>query len=91
MSTLGEYYLSLDRLNDAERRSFAEGRLVVLYQGSAGTSLCSAYHPPQFVRESLGQNFEFVSFRPAADDGRHDLHLLRKPADIGATRQARTG
>jgi len=90
ISTLGEYYLSLGRLTDAERRSFAEGQLVVLYERSPGTSLCSAYHPPGFVRDSLGQDFDFVSFRPAADDGRHDLHLLRKSTDIGATREART-
>jgi SAM-dependent methyltransferase len=86
ISTLGEYYLSLDRLNEAEQHSFAEGNLVVLYQESAGTSLCSAYHPPQFVRETLAKDFDFVSFRPAADDGRHDLHLVRKPTGIGATR-----
>jgi hypothetical protein len=88
ISTLGEYYLSLDRLNDEEQRSFSNGNLVVLYEESAGTSLCSAYHPPQFVRESLAKNFDFVSFRPAADDGRHDLHLVRKPAGIGARRSA---
>jgi SAM-dependent methyltransferase len=88
ISTLGEYYLSLDRLNDEEQRSFSDGNLVVLYEESAGTSLCSAYHPPQFVRESLAKDFDFVSFRPAADDGRHDLHLVRKPTGIGATRSA---
>jgi SAM-dependent methyltransferase len=88
LSTLGEYYLSLDRLNDAERHAFANGNLVVLYEQSAGTSLCSAYHPPQFVRDTLARDFELVSFRPAGDDGRHDLHLLRKPVDIGATSSA---
>ena len=88
ISTLGEYYLSLDRLNDDEQRSFAAGNLIVLYEESAGTSLCSAYHPPQFVRDNLAKDFEFVSFHAAADDGRHDLHLVRKPAGIGATRSA---
>jgi SAM-dependent methyltransferase len=80
MSTMGEYYLSLDRLTAAERESFSNGNLVVLYGSSAGTSLCSAYHPPAYVREKLASEFEFVSFRPAAVDGRHDIHLFRKPA-----------
>lgn len=78
-STLGEYYASRNRLTALERESFARGELVVLYERSAGTSLCSAYHPPEYVRRELAPNFEHVAFRAAADDGRHDIHLLRKP------------
>jgi SAM-dependent methyltransferase len=78
-STLGEYYASRNRLTADERAAFEEGRLVVLYERSAGTSLCSAYHPPAYVRDELAQDFEHVAFRPAADDGRHDIHVLRKP------------
>jgi SAM-dependent methyltransferase len=81
MSTLGEYYLSLERLNVSERESFMNGNVVVLYEGSAGTSLCSAYAPPQYVHETLGRDFELVVFRPAADEGRHDIHLFRKHAN----------
>jgi SAM-dependent methyltransferase len=77
-STLGEYYVSRNRLTEDERESFASGNLVVLYESSAGTSLCSAYHPPEYVRRELASGFLYVTFRPAADDGRHDLHLLRK-------------
>lgn len=80
VSTLGEYYASLDRLTESELRSFANGELVVLYERSAGTSLCSAYHPPAYVHRNLASGFDLVSFRPAAVDGRHDMHLLRKPA-----------
>jgi SAM-dependent methyltransferase len=79
-STLGEYYASLDRLTESERQSFLNGELVVLYEASAGTSLCSAYHPPEYVRRELAADFELVSFRPAADEGRQDIHLFRKPA-----------
>jgi SAM-dependent methyltransferase len=79
-STLGEYYASRNRLTAAERASFEQGNLVVLYERSAGTSLCSAYHPPEYVRRELARGFDYVAFRPAADDGRHDLHLLRKPS-----------
>jgi SAM-dependent methyltransferase len=78
-STLGEYYASRNRLTPAERASFDAGKVVVLYERSAGTSLCSAYHPPEFVRSELAQELEHVSFRAAADVGRHDVHLLRKP------------
>ena len=79
ISTLGECYASRNRLTASECQSFSEGNLVVLYERSAGTSLCSAYHPPEYVRRELAKNFEHVAFREAADDGRHDIHLLRKP------------
>jgi SAM-dependent methyltransferase len=79
ITTLGEYYLTRNRLSDAERQRFLDGEVVVLYEGSPGTSLCSAYHPPEYVQRELAADFELVSFRPAADEGRHDIHLLRKP------------
>jgi SAM-dependent methyltransferase len=78
-STMGEYYLTLQRLTESERRSFETGNLVVLYEGAPGTSLCSAYHPAAYVREQLAVGFDTVAFRPATEDGRHDMHLLRKP------------
>ena len=78
-STLGEYYASRDRLTPDERRSFDAGNLVVLYARSAGSSLCSAYHPQAYVERELARGLHAVGFRPASDDGRHDLHLLRKP------------
>jgi SAM-dependent methyltransferase len=84
ISTLGEHYASLDRLSEHELEAFRAGELVVLYERSSGTSLCSAYHPPQYVRDRLARDFELVSFLPAADDGRHDLHLLRKPSAAAA-------
>jgi SAM-dependent methyltransferase len=79
ISTLGEYYASRNRLTAAEREAFEQGKPVVLYERSAGTSLCSAYHPPEYVRHELAQGFDYVAFRAAADDGRHDIHFLRKP------------
>jgi SAM-dependent methyltransferase len=86
ISTMGEYYLSLKRLNDAERKAFEEGNVVVLYEGSPGTSLCSAYHPPSYVREQLAAKFETVDFRAAVVDGQHDIHLLRKPTSAATAR-----
>jgi len=83
-STLGEYFVSRNRLTEEERSSFASGNLVVLYEGSAGTSLCSAYHPAEYVARELARDLEAVTFRPAADDGRHDIHVLRKPSNVAA-------
>ena len=79
MSTMGEYYLSRQRLSQSEREAFGRGELVVLYERSAGTSLCSAYHPPEYVHERLAGEFDLAAFRPSADGGPHDIHLLRKP------------
>jgi SAM-dependent methyltransferase len=84
-STLGEYYVSRNRLTDDERRSFESGNLVVLYEGSAGTSLCSAYHPPEYVTRELAGELDPVTFRAAADDGRHDIHLFRKPTSTAVS------
>jgi SAM-dependent methyltransferase len=81
-STLGDYYASRNRLTQRERESFAAGNLVVLYETSAGTSLCSAYHPPAYVQGELAGQLDYITFRPAADDGRHDLHLLRKAGAV---------
>ncbi|PWU24684.1 MAG: hypothetical protein C5B48_05135 [Candidatus Rokuibacteriota bacterium] len=78
-STLGEHYLTLDRLTESEQQTFAEDELVVLYEGSPGTSLCSAYHPVEYVRRRMAGDFEVLEQRPAADDASHDLHLFRKP------------
>jgi SAM-dependent methyltransferase len=79
ISTLGEYYASRKRLSESERARFADGELVVLYERSAGTSLCSAYHPPEYVRDTLARGLDVVAFRPAVAGGGHDVHLLRKP------------
>lgn len=85
-STLGEYFVSRNRLSDDERRSFDQGNLIVLYERSSGTSLCSAYHPPEYVQRELAAGFDVVAFRPAADDGRHDIYLLREATTAtGAT------
>lgn len=80
MSTMGEYYLSRARLSESEQEAFRRGELVVLYERSAGTSLCSAYHPPDYVQRRLATDFELATLRPAADEEPHDFHLLRKPA-----------
>jgi SAM-dependent methyltransferase len=77
-STLGDYFVARDRLTADEQRAFENGELVVLYEDAPGTSLCSAYHPREWVAHELAQGFDVVGFRSAADDGHHDIHVLRK-------------
>lgn len=86
--TLGDYYLSLERLTPSEQDSFRAGHLVVLYEGSPGTSRCSAYHPRDYVVGTLAAELELASFRPAADEARHDLYLFRRPAEAAEAARA---
>jgi len=78
-STLGEYYAGLDRLTDAERQSFDDGRLVVLFEEHAGESFCSAYHPRAYVEQTLSDGFVYAGYRAGGDDEEHDMHLVCKP------------
>jgi len=78
-STMGEYYAALKRLTDSERKAFRDGQLVVLYEGSVGTNVCSVYHPREYVNGTLAAEFEPVLFRPAIF-GRQDVYLFRKLA-----------
>jgi hypothetical protein len=71
---------ALDRLN--RLRLARPG--VRLYEVRAASlreweSLCSAYHPPEYVHRRLAEGFELLSFLPAADEPQHDLHLFREP------------
>lgn len=79
ITTHGEHYSS--SLPVSERARFASGQLVVRYEEVAGTNLCAAYHPPQYVREHLARSLDIVDFRPEAAHGNpyQDLVLLRKP------------
>jgi SAM-dependent methyltransferase len=86
-STLGAHYASLDRLSQPELEAFGRGELVLLYESGSGTSLCSAYHPSEYVRDHLASGFELVAYLPTADEGRHDLHLLRKPASPAGAKE----
>jgi SAM-dependent methyltransferase len=78
-STLGDYYVSLDRLRPAERQRFEHGELVVLFEEHAGENFCSAYHPRSYVEGTLADGFEVVGHEPGTDAEQHDMHLLRVP------------
>jgi SAM-dependent methyltransferase len=78
-STLGDYYVSLDRLRPDERERFERGELVVLFEEHAGENFCSAYHPRSYVERTLADGFEVVGHEPGTHAEQHDMHLLRVP------------
>jgi SAM-dependent methyltransferase len=75
VSTMGEYYAGLRRLTDSEREAFRNGQVIVLYEGSVGTNLCTVYHPREYVDGTLAAELEPVLFRPAIF-GRQDICLF---------------
>jgi len=80
ISTHGEYYL--EQILPESRQKFRAGQCVVQGGEHAGTNICSAYHPPQYVRDHLATEFEIVDFVPKGALGNpwQDYWLLRKPA-----------
>jgi SAM-dependent methyltransferase len=77
LSLHGAHYLS--RLNEQERRQFFDGNLVTRYSSSAGTNLCSVFHPETYVRTHLTEGFDVVDFIPEGARGnpRQDAWLFR--------------
>jgi SAM-dependent methyltransferase len=78
LTTHGERYR--ERLTPAERAAFERGSLVVHWPEGAGTNLCSAFHPPSYVKERLAAGFDVAEFVPEGAKGNphQDLYLLRK-------------
>jgi SAM-dependent methyltransferase len=79
VTTHGEHYLGM--LADEERRAFERGELVIRDEDAAGSNVCGAYHPPQYVRDILAQGLELREFVPKGALGSpwQDVYLLRKP------------
>jgi SAM-dependent methyltransferase len=68
-----------DAMNDAERKRFDAGEVVVQNDRYAGRNLCAAFHPERYVRERLAGDLDVVEFVPA--DGAvltQDATILRK-------------
>jgi SAM-dependent methyltransferase len=78
LSTHGTAYA--DRLDAAERARFESGELVVRWPEAAGTNLCAAYHPPQYLPR-LAHGLQQLEFVPEGARGNphQDLSLFRKP------------
>jgi SAM-dependent methyltransferase len=80
VSTHGEAYA--DRLSHEERERFLSGEAVIHRSRVAGTNLCTAFHPANYVRARFTRDFELLEHTPAAVGARvrdHDLAVLRKP------------
>ena len=79
LTTHGERYR--ERLAAEERAAFDAGRLVVRWPEGAGTNLCSAFHPPSYVKERLATRLDVAEFVPEGATGNphQDLYLLRRP------------
>lgn len=78
MTTHGEYYLR--QLTPDQQQQFRDGRVVVLHEESAGTNVCGAFHPEQYVRNTLAEGFRVVDFVPQGATGNphQDVFLLKK-------------
>jgi SAM-dependent methyltransferase len=76
-STHGDFYIP--SLQPAEREAFAAGKLVVRYEGAAGTNLCAAFHPRAYVERELLSDLALVDMVPEGAKGnpRQDLYLVR--------------
>jgi SAM-dependent methyltransferase len=79
LSTHGERYF--ERLTPAEQDVFRRGEVVVRFEQVAGTNLCTAFHPPAYVREWLGADLDLVAEIPEGAKGNphQDVFLFRKP------------
>jgi SAM-dependent methyltransferase len=63
MTTHGEPYARM-YLSAASQRRFEEGLLVVHDEELAGTNECGAYHPRQYVAETLASDFDVIEHIP---------------------------
>lgn len=69
------------QLSQRESKRFYEGKLIVQGENLAGTNLCTAYHPRQFIHEKLASEFLIVDFVEEGAKGNpfQDMFLLKKP------------
>lgn len=81
----------LKPLDDAERRRFEAGDVVVKWARYAGSNWCAAFHPEAYVRRVLAREFEVLDFVPADPGGEmsQDVSLLRKPLSVPGCVEAR--
>jgi SAM-dependent methyltransferase len=78
LSTHGEHYVP--RLTGDERERFEAGEVVVRWEEVAGTNLCTAFHPPSYVRDRLAAGFEPLDFvaEGAKGNPHQDLFVFRR-------------
>src|SRR5262245_10688741 len=80
LTTHGAGYV--DRLEPGERSRYEAGEVVVRWPSTAGTNLCTTFHPESYVRTRLAPELELLELTPEAGTpgGRgQDLVVFRKP------------
>lgn len=70
----------LIRTTPSEQERFRSGELVVVDGGYAGTNMCGAYHPEDYVRRNWSRYFRILDFLPEGAKGspRQDLYVLER-------------
>lgn len=79
VSVHGEYHV---RDYPEETRSrFAAGEMIVFAAEVAGTNVCTAFHPPDYMNSRFAPGFALVGsiLEGALGNPRQDLYLFRKP------------
>ena len=72
----------VDLLGPDERSRYEEGEVVVRWPSTAGTNLCTTFHPEAYVRTRLAPELELVELIPeggTTGGRRQDLVSFRKP------------
>lgn len=72
---------TLERIVEPDLRArYQRGELAVRFGREAGSNLCSAYHPPAYVRRLLAPAFEYVTAEHGGMPGfgLQDAYLARK-------------
>ncbi len=80
-TTMGNSFRS--HLTDPERARFADGELIVHFPKSAGSNMCSAYHPRPYAERLLdGAGLTLLDALPAGEGSPYpqDMWLAAKPA-----------
>ena len=74
----GDHYLPA--LNENEQAAYRRGDLVVKKSLQEGSNNCAAFHPHEYVRNTLAKDYSIVAFRPegALGNPSQDLYLLKK-------------
>jgi SAM-dependent methyltransferase len=77
ISTHGDSYS--ENYTKKQQEEYKNGKLVVRFDDSEGTNLCSTLHPEHFIKEKLARKFKLIDFVPSGEEGgKQDFSLFKK-------------
>ena len=78
ITTHGDYYQK--ELQPADLEKYRKGELVVYNSDQEGSNYCAAFHPYNYVQNTLATGLKMIAYIPegAAGNPRQDLYLLQK-------------